>query len=71
MYGDASQAAEQQSGLPPQTHAEREDDRAWRAQVDRKRARSRTISNWVALLLLVFIGLPLLYKLIRETLFGD
>jgi hypothetical protein len=53
IFGGAEEAARRESGAPPQTLAEMEDERAWRQELERKRKRA---DRWIAWSIRIVFG---------------
>ena len=70
IYSGAEEAARRESGAPAPTLAEIEDERVWRQEVERKRARSARRVTWVlrvifgSLALIIAVGV--LYAIFRR-----
>jgi hypothetical protein len=67
IYAGASEAAERESGAAPATAEEREEERVWRAEIERKRERSARITSLMvrgffgAIMLAIVIGVVYRY----------
>jgi hypothetical protein len=64
LLAGAGEAAEHQSGAPAPTEAERAAERAWRDDVERRRARTSRIGVWILRLFFVAIVVVLVAAIV-------